>query len=403
MSLQALAYEDHVYQELAKFSQILNYIDTQYVEKVDQEDMFRGSFVGLLQSLDPHSTYMTAEQFRAFNSETKGRFGGLGMEVALKDHVITVVSPIQDSPAWKAGIRAGDKILYIDGKETKNMSLSDSVELMRGPVGRKVTLGIWRSGVRKNITMKRDVIKIIPVKMEDLGNGIAHFTISSFQKGVSKVLKSQIEAYKKENGELKGLVLDLRNNPGGLLPEAVDISDLFLSRGKIVSTKGRFQPTTVNNATKNVFVKVPVVVLINGGSASASEIVAAALKENGRAKLVGTKSFGKGSVQNLFPLKDGAAIKLTVAHYYTPKDNLIDGKGIEPDMEVKFSDYRDSILEQRKKAQEDAKKDQVDPADPQPKDSKEPANNSESNGEEDDITYDGFLDYQVEKALDYLK
>lgn len=390
----AFAFDDSVYQDLAKFSQVLSIVDQQYVEKFDQDKMFEGALYGMLQSLDPHSIYMTADQFRAFNSETKGRFGGLGMEVGIKDHVLTVISPIEDSPAWEAGIREGDRILFVDGKSTKNMTLGDSVLLMRGPVGKKVTLGIWRNGVRKNITLKRAVIKVNPVKVKDLGDGTVQFRISSFQKGVSKVLRAEVEKFIKENGALKGVVLDLRNNPGGLLPEAVDVSDLFLSRGKIVSTKGRFQEDSTNKATKNQLIDVPTVVMINGGSASASEIVAAALKENGRAKTVGTKSFGKGSVQNIFPLGDGSAVKLTVAHYYTPKDHLIDGKGIEPDLEVTYEDFRKSVLDKKKKEQS---------APVEGQDPKEPAQKSEEIDVEEELSYEAFQDYQIEQALDYLK
>lgn len=330
---QAFALSDKVYKELSTFSKILELIDKMYVENVDEKKAIQGAINGMLMSLDPHTIYLPAEVYKTFSSDTRGRFGGIGIEVSIKDGVLTVISPIQGTPAWNAGIKSGDKILGINGKSTKNITLGEAVHRMRGHIGKKLSITIWRAGKTRVVTLTRRLIKVPGIRVEDLGQGFALFRITSFQEGIAKQLKKEIQNFQNTHGNIKGIILDLRDNPGGLLSEAVKISDYFLKKGVIVSTKGRNRKADVKKArSKGTLPDIPMVVLINRGSASASEIVAAALKENGRAKLLGTKSFGKGSVQTIVNLDNGDALKITIAYYFTPKDRLIDGKGIDPDI-----------------------------------------------------------------------
>ena len=329
---------------------------------------------GMLTTLDPHTVYFPAEVYKNFSSDTKGRFGGVGIEVSIRDGVLTVISPIEGTPAWDAGIKSGDKIVAIDGKSTKNMSLGSAVRLMRGTIGRKLIISIWREGHRKSrtITIVRKLIKVPGVKSERFDDGILLTRIATFQEGITKNLKKMIDDYTAEN-ELNGLILDLRDNPGGLLSESIKVSDLFLKKGVIVSTKGRNQPLEVKKArSKGTLPNVPVVVLINKGSASASEIVAGALQDHGRAKLMGIKSFGKGSVQTIVGLNNGGAVKITIAHYFTPKDRLIDGKGISPDVTLDLKGYK-----KKNKIEDDEKIDK--------------------------ITREDFYDYQKSEALKYIR
>src|SRR3989339_1724692 len=331
------AWTDKIYKDIATFSKVLDIVDKLYVQEVNEDTAMEGAINGLLQTLDPHSIYMAPEAYKSFNSETKGRFGGIGIEVSIKDGILTVVSPLEGTPAWDAGIKAGDKILTIDGQSTKHMSLNDAVKLMRGPVGKALSLTIWREGKKgaKTVNITREMIKVSAIRTEDLGDGYAMFKIITFQEGVAKQLWTAIEEFVGKKGELKGMILDLRDNPGGLLTEAVRISDFFIAEGVIVSTKGRSQETEVSLAhKKGTLPNFPMIVLINEGSASASEILAGALKDHKRARILGTNSFGKGSVQTLINLENGGAVKITIAHYFTPKDKLIDGKGIPPDIKI---------------------------------------------------------------------
>lgn len=327
------ALSDKIYKELSTFSKVLDIVDKVYVEEADEKELIRGAIQGMLYSLDPHTVYLPAEVYKNFNSDTKGRFGGVGIEVTIKDNVLTVISPLKDTPAWDAGIKSGDRIIKIGSKSTKNMGLGEAVIEMRGPVGKKVDLTIWRKGKIHVVSLVRELIRISGVKVEELEPGYVLFHITSFQEGVSKTLRKAIQKELKNANGLKGMVLDLRDDPGGLLDEAVKVSDLFISKGVIVSTKGRNQPVDIKRASgRGLFADIPMVVMINGGSASASEIVAGALKDHKRGKLLGTRSFGKGSVQTVINLENGDAVKITIAHYLTPKDKMIDGKGIDPDV-----------------------------------------------------------------------
>lgn len=340
------AFSDKVYKDLNTFTKIMEIVDRYYVDSPKERDMLVGAIQGMLSTLDPHTVYLPEEIYKEFKSDTQGRFGGIGIEVTLKDGFITVVAPIEDSPADRAGIQSGDKIIMIDGKITKGMSLAEAVHMMRGPIGRKLTLSVWHSGMNKprQITVERDLIKVASVITEDLGENYAYFRITSFQEGTARSLKKAIQKYKKQHHEIEGIVLDLRDNPGGLLSEAVRISDFFVDKGVIVSTKGRDKVEEVKKAKKvGTLPNYPLVVLINSGSASASEIVAGALQDHKRAKLIGTKSYGKGSVQTVFNLDGGDALKITVARYYTPKNRMIDQKGIKPDIRVGKKEFEKAI------------------------------------------------------------
>jgi len=293
--------------------------------------------VDMLSGLDPHSAYLVAEEYQELKEGTTGQFGGLGIEVTMENGFIKVVSPIDDTPAQKAGIKTGDLIIKIDDKPVKGMSLTDSVKMMRGEPGSKIVLTIVREGLEAplKLTLSRDIIKVKSVKSRVLEKGYGYVRISSFQSGTGDALKDALAALKKENGgNLKGLVLDLRNNPGGVLNAAVEVSDAFLKSGLIVYTEGRIENSEMrfNAAPDDLINGAPIVVLINAGSASASEIVAGALQDQKRAVIMGEKSFGKGSVQTILPTSNGAAVKLTTARYYTPSGRSIQAEGIEPDV-----------------------------------------------------------------------
>lgn len=326
------------YQQLQKFSRVLEIIRRNYVEEVSDEKLIEGALLGMLSNLDPHSTYLNKEMFSQMQVETKGEFGGLGIEITAAEGGIRVVAPIEDTPAYRAGIKAGDLIIKINDQLAKDLSLAEAVKMMRGKPGTSITLTIFREGEEKPLEFKlvRAVIRVKSVKGDFLAPGYLYLRITQFQERTAEMLQAKIkELQKAAAGEVYGAVLDVRNNPGGLLDQAVAVSDLFLDAGDIVSTKSRTGRNLSFSAKKgDVLGGVPLVVLINNGSASASEIVAGALQENHRAVLVGTPTFGKGSVQTVIPLPDGSAIKLTTALYYTPSGRSIQAKGIEPDVFV---------------------------------------------------------------------
>ncbi len=329
---EALPYED-----LRTFTEIFGRIKRDYVEPVSDKQLLEYAIRGMLSGLDPHSAYLVAEEYQELKEGTTGQFGGLGIEVTMENGFIKVVSPIDDTPAQKAGIKTGDLIIKLDEKPVKGMSLTDAVKLMRGEPGSKIALTIVREGLEAplKLTLARDIIKVKSVKSRILEKGYGYVRISSFQSGTGEGLKEALAALKKENGgALKGLVLDLRNNPGGVLNAAVEVSDAFLRSGLIVYTEGRIENSEMRfNATPDDLIEdAPVVVLINGGSASASEIVAGALQDQKRAVIMGEKSFGKGSVQTILPTSNGAAVKLTTARYFTPSGRSIQAEGIEPDI-----------------------------------------------------------------------
>jgi carboxyl-terminal processing protease len=301
--------------------------------------MIYGAIKGMVQNLDPHSSFMTKEEHQDLLIETKGSFSGVGIEISVRDNVLTVVSPIEGTPAYAAGIQAGDKIVRIDDKSTNDMTLTDAVKSIRGKKGTKVKLTIIREAADKPLEfmITRDVIPLKSVRNYLLTPDIGYVRVSTFQSNTSKDLNVALE--KLETGrDLKGLILDLRNNPGGLLSQAIEVSDIFLDSGLIVSTKGRnaSQDMAVS-ANKNKHERdYPIIVMVNGGSASASEIVAGALQDNKRALTLGTRTFGKGSVQTILPLSDGSGLRLTTAKYYTPSGKSIQASGITPDIEIEF-------------------------------------------------------------------
>ncbi|MCE5334734.1 MAG: S41 family peptidase [Desulfobacteraceae bacterium] len=328
-----------VYQYLRLFSDVMSIVQDNYVEKVEQKKLMYGAINGMLRELDPHSSFLKPEDYKELQIETKGKFGGLGIEITIRDNILTVVAPLEGTPADKAGIQAGDQIMKIDETPTQDMSLTDAVQKMRGPKGTKVKLTIIRKGERKpfEFELVRDIISIQSVKSRSLEPGYGYVRISSFQSGTANDLRKALDQLEAENPGMQGLVLDLRNDPGGLLDQAVEVSDEFLDQGLIVYTGGRLDNQKMRfEAHKNSRVhNYPIVVLVNSGSASASEIVAGALQDQKRAIIMGEQTFGKGSVQTVIPLNDGSALRLTTSLYYTPSGKSIQAKGITPDIMVK--------------------------------------------------------------------
>ncbi len=325
------------YEQLQKFSRVMEMVRRSYVEDVKDDKLIDGALTGMLSSLDPHSTYMDKEMYSQMTVDTKGEFGGLGIEISSAEGGIRIVSPIEDTPADRAGVKAGDLIIKINDELARDMSLPEAVKKMRGKPGTGITLTIFRQGEDAPLEIKiiRDKIKIKSVKNDFLAPGYAYLRVTQFQERTSSLLRKKISELKKQAGSLSGAVLDLRNNPGGLLDQAVEVSDLFLDKGNIVSTKSRIGKNLSFDARPgDALHGLPLVVLINHGSASASEIVAGALQDHHRAVLMGTNSFGKGSVQSVVPLPDGTAFKLTTALYYTPSGRSIQATGIIPDIKV---------------------------------------------------------------------
>lgn len=324
------------YELLDLFGEVMERAKLSYVEEIEDKKMIEAAINGMLESLDPHSSYLDEKSFKYMNEQTKGKFGGLGIEVTMEQGVVKVVSPIDDTPASRAGLKPGDYITNLDGESVVGMTLNDAVNKMRGKPGSKIRLTIRRTNEKPfDVTLKREEIKIQSVKSEIRADDVAYVRISSFSENVDKSIEKIITKAKEEN-KIKGIVLDVRNNPGGLLDQAVAVSDLFLDQGEIVSTRSRNPEDTVRFTAKagDISDGLPIVVLINDGSASASEIVAGALQDHKRAILLGEKTFGKGSVQTVVPLGDYGAMRLTTARYYTPSGKSIQAKGIEPDVVV---------------------------------------------------------------------
>jgi len=326
------------YENLRLFTEVLSIVQSQYVDEVAPKDIIYNAIKGTLRGLDPHSSFLDPEMYREMQVETSGSFGGLGIEITLRDDVLTVVAPIEGTPAYRAGIQPGDRILKIEGLTTKDMQLSDAVKRMRGKPGSKITISIVREGWSepKDFFITREQIRVQSVRANQLEPGIEYIRLRQFQEQTANDLETSLDKYVKE-GKIQGLVLDLRNNPGGLLTAAVEVTEKFLESGKlVVYTEGRVrnQNMRFSSNAKRVFSDFPIVVLVNQGSASASEIVAGALQDWGRAVVIGTQSFGKGSVQTIIPLSDGSGLRLTTAKYFTPKGRSIHGKGITPDIIV---------------------------------------------------------------------
>ena len=325
------------YEQLKLFTEVLSIVQTQYVDEVAPKDLIYSAIKGTLRGLDAHSSFLDPDSYKEMQVETTGSFRGLGIEITLRDDVLTVVSPIEGTPAYRAGLQTGDRIVKIDGLVTKDMQLPDAVKRMRGKPGSKVTITVVREGWTepKDFEIVREQIRVQSVRTHDLGNGIEYIRLRQFQEQTSHDVDAALEKFAK-NG-MKALVLDLRNNPGGLLTSAVEVTEKFVEDGKlVVYTEGRVRNQNMRFSAhaKKAYANLPMVVLVNQGSASASEIVAGALQDYGRAVVVGTQSFGKGSVQTIIPLSDGSGLRLTTAKYFTPKGRSIHGKGITPDIVV---------------------------------------------------------------------
>ncbi len=329
---------EELYKKLGVFTQALTYIEKNYVKEVDPQKLIYGAIKGMVAELDPHTTFMSPDFYKEMEVETKGEFGGLGIEITIKNGVLTIVSPIEGTPAYKKGLKAGDRIIAIEGNSTRGLSLMEAVKRLRGKKGTKVTITIQRDEMKPfDVTIVRDIIKVksVSYRMEDPKAKIGYVRIRSFQERTSKQLDAALKALDKQG--MRALVLDLRNNPGGLLSQAVGVSDRFLGKGKlVVSIKGRNGANEVKFMAHedHTFPFHPMVVLVNAGSASASEIVAGALQDWRRAVIVGERTFGKGSVQTVYPLSDGSALKLTTAAYYTPLGRSIQEEGIIPDVQI---------------------------------------------------------------------
>jgi len=327
-----------LYEKLDLFSDVLEKINNEYVDKVDQSKVIDAAINGMLQSLDPHSAYMNPESFKSMGVETKGEFGGLGIEITMEAGFVKVITPIEDSPADKVGVKAGDYIIKINEKQVKGLNIMEAVKLMRGKIGTPINITVRRLEVDEDLkfTIVRDVVKVREVSSSILDN-VGYLRLRAFNEQGSKQLIKKINNFKKTKKDLNGYILDLRNNPGGLLSQAIKITDLFLDSGEIVSTRGREKnDIKIYTARKGDILKgKPLIILINRGSASASEIVSGALKDHKRAILLGEKTFGKGSVQSIIPLKDKGAIRLTIAKYYLPSGTSISQIGVDPDITVK--------------------------------------------------------------------
>jgi carboxyl-terminal processing protease len=391
--------ESEHYSQLKTFTETLSIIKQNYVEDIDEKELINGAIKGMLSQLDPHSSFMPPEAFKEMQIDTKGEFSGLGIQISMKDKMLTVIAPIEDTPAYKAGIKAGDTIIKIDGESTKDITLQDAVDKLRGPKGTSVTITILREGwdKPKDFTIVREVIQIKSVKYKALEDKIGYVKITQFQQRTSDDLENALNTLEKD--KINSLILDLRNNPGGLLNGAVEVSSQFLPEGKlVVYIKGRSGEQQDFNTVNTKNIEYPMIVLVNEGSASASEIVAGALQDWGRAVILGTQTFGKGSVQTVIPLSDGSALRLTTARYYTPKGRSIQTTGITPDIivkpEVKENGQTHPVIREKDLKQHlknDAVKEKEIEEKPAPEVSEAPAEVSEA------------ADVQLQRAIDLLK
>ena len=385
--------DSDVYKQLNLFGEVYERVRSEYVEKISDKDLIEAAINGMLQSLDPHSSYLNAESFTEMKIQTKGEFGGLGIEVTMENGLVKVVSPIDDTPAAKAGLMSGDYISHIDEEPIMGLSLSEAVDKMRGPINTELKITIIREGKEAfDLKLKRAIIKVTSIKAKK-EEDVAYIRITSFTQ---KTFKNLVKEYNKLSLEmkdnLKGLVLDLRNNPGGLLDQAVSVSNAFLERGEIVSTRGRDNKGEQRyNASKGDITNgLPIVVLINGGSASASEIVAGALQDHKRGILMGTQTFGKGSVQTIIPVTSKGAVRLTTARYFTPSGNSIQAKGISPDIYVPQSKLE--ILENNNSRREADLRGALDSEDNQ-------EDNKNSTNNENNVVDD----YQLNRAIELIR
>ena len=393
-SVTSVSAEGEGYEELKTFTEVLSMVKKYYVEEVKPKDLVNGAIKGMLNSLDPHSSFMTPEAYKEMQVDTKGEFGGLGIQIGVKENMLTVIAPIEDTPAYKAGIKAGDKIIKINNESTKDMSLQDAVTKMRGAPKTPVTLGIFREGWNdtKDFTIVRDVIKIKSIKSKVLENNIGYIKLSQFQEQTSDDLAAALRQL--NEAKVNSLILDLRNDPGGLLNSAIDVTSQFLPEGKlVVYTKTRSGEKSEYFTSGDDVFSQQMIVLVNQGSASASEIVAGALKDWNRAVIVGIQTFGKGSVQTVIPLSGGAGLRLTTAKYYTPKGTSIQNTGIMPDIVVKLT-AKNGIKEHRVLREKDLEGHLKN-------EQKEPVPDSEETAPMEEV--DEKDDIQLQRAIDILK
>jgi len=400
--------DDDTYRLLSLFGDVFERVRAEYVELPSEEEMIEAAITGMLASLDPHSSYLNPKNFKDMQVNTRGEFGGLGIQVTMEEGFVKVISPIDDTPAYRAGIESGDIITHLDGESVQGLTLNEAVERMRGKVGSDIKITIVREGREPfDVTLTRSVIKITSVRSRVEGD-IGYVRITSFNEQTDSNLKRAIEKIKDEVGDkFQGLVLDLRNNPGGLLDQAVAVSDAFMEQGEIVSTRSRKPEDTQRfNAREGDLIDgKPMVVLINGGSASASEIVAGALQDHRRAIILGTKSFGKGSVQTIMPLSGNGAMRLTTARYYTPSGRSIQAKGVDPDIEVKQSRIEE-IANNRPRRSEADLRGALDTDKEQGEQKREQQRNGDGPSEDGDAQAgegENQVDYQLSRALDLIK
>ena len=393
---------DDVYKQLNMFGEVYERVRREYVEEVSDKELIEAAIEGMLQSLDPHSSFMNADTFKDMQVQTRGEFGGLGIEVSMEEGLVKVVSPIDDTPAFRAGIQAGDFIIEINGESVIGMSLGDAVDRMRGKINTEIVITVLRGKEDPfEVTIIRDRIKIQSVRSRKEGNA-AYLRITSFNEKTQSGLLKEMKKLKEELGNnISGIVLDLRNNPGGLLEQAIAVSDAFLNQGEIVSTRGRTNRGQQRfNATKgDISDGLPIVVLINSGSASASEIVAGALQDHKRAIIMGPTSFGKGSVQTIIPVQKDSAMRLTTAKYFTPSGRSIQATGIVPDIIVKQSKVEEIELNSFSERRESDLRGHLD----NPKEESEDPSEIAKDNSNEDINKSDFIDYQLDRALDLLE
>lgn len=416
IATKVLATQSETYEKLKIFSEVLYLIQTNYVDEVDLQEVIYGGIQGMLKTLDPHSSFMPPEVYQEMQVETSGQFGGLGIQIGIKDDQLTVIAPIDDTPAFRAGIEAGDLILKIDGTSTKDMLVTDAVKLLRGPKGTTVTITIMRGGFEKpkDFTITRDIIEIKSVVSKMLVHNIGYVRLRQFQENSAEEMENALNEL--ESQGMEALVLDLRSNPGGLLNSAIEIADKFLDKGKlIVYTEGRKKTQDMRFVAHGELThpNYPMVILVNHGSASASEIVAGALQAHSRAILLGTQTYGKGSVQSVIPLSDNSGLRLTTAKYFTPDGRSIHEKGIAPDIVVSLESTT-KPAEQKESEQKDDEEIESDPPTPQPeptvveptppseKPAEEPGNEKQDQAQQE-IERILKNDVQLQRAVDVLK
>ncbi len=410
------------YKNLELFQKVLSFVEGNYVDEVDHQELIHGAIKGMMQTLDPHSNFLPPKIYKDMKVDTSGKFGGLGIEIGIRDSVLTIIAPIEGTPAWKAGLKPGDRIVKIDKESTKGMTLVEAVSKMRGRRGTKVKISIYRKGFEKvkEVTVTRAVIKIRAVKSEMLENRYGYIRLMSFNENAARDVERAIKKLEKK-GKLRGLVFDLRTNPGGLLDQAVEVTSLFIDKGVVVSTIGRNRNRKeIKHARKGKARKdFPVAILVNSSTASAAEIVAGALQDHGRAVVLGTSTFGKGSVQTVVELADNMGLKLTVARYYTPSGRSIQEKGVEPDIILEQYDpkllakarlenvfMREKDLPGHINGEEIKGKKRKNFTSKELKTLGKKKGGAEEDGDDDDMTplkFEPKKDYQVKQALNYLK